>query len=54
VKQDEKGNPDEISINLETPSSSASKKTGKGCKAEECETEDCTEGDSSGKQASET
>ncbi|GCB81135.1 hypothetical protein scyTo_0022464 [Scyliorhinus torazame] len=51
VIQDEGGNPDEISINPETPSSRASKKTGKGCKAEDCEIEDCTEDDFSGKQA---
>ncbi|XP_038633473.1 scaffold attachment factor B1-like isoform X2 [Scyliorhinus canicula] len=50
VIQDEGGNPDEISINPETPSSRASKKTGKGSKAEDCETEDCIEDDLSGKQ----
>ncbi|XP_041059839.1 scaffold attachment factor B1-like isoform X1 [Carcharodon carcharias] len=50
VIQEEGGNPDEISVGSETPSSRTSKKMGKGCRAEGCETEDYADDDFGGKQ----
>ncbi|XP_067872767.1 scaffold attachment factor B1-like isoform X2 [Heterodontus francisci] len=50
VIQEEGGNPDEISISPETPSNRTSKRMGKGCRVEDCETEDYAEEDFGGKQ----
>ncbi|XP_072449799.1 scaffold attachment factor B1-like [Chiloscyllium punctatum] len=50
VIQEEGGNPDEILISPETPNSRTSKKICKGYRAEDCETEECSEEDLGGKQ----